>query len=222
MTEFDWQYLPPLLKGAWLTVLLCLASGFVGSVIGMALGLARTSGNLVARGVSGLYVNLIRGLPVLIILLFMYYVLPLVAPSFTFSRAFTAIVGLSVYAGAYIAEIVRGSIEAVPKGQSEAAEALGMNYLVKFRYVIVPQAMRIIVPPAAGFLISLVKASSLVSVIGYVELTKSARIASTQNQNPLVTFAVAAVLYFVICYPVSLLGRRYERRSGLQFEGASI
>ena len=220
--DFDWQYLPALLRGAWLTIVLCVVSGAIGSVIGLALGLAKTSHNLLARGISGLYVNLIRGLPVLIILLFMYYVLPLVAPSFTFSRAFTAIVGLSVYAGAYIAEIVRGSIEAVPKGQTEAAEALGMNYFVKFRYVIVPQAMRIIVPPAAGFLISLVKASALVSVIGYVELTKSARIASTLNQNPLATFAVAAALYFLICYPVSLLGRRYERRAGLRFEGASI
>lgn len=220
--NFDWQYLPPLLKGAGVTLVLCLVSGGIGSIIGLALGLGKTSHNLVARGLSSIYVNVIRGIPVLIILLFMYYVLPLVSPTFTFSRAFTAVVGLSVYAGAYIAEIVRGSIEAVPKGQTEAAEALGMNYLVKFRYVIVPQAMRIIIPPGAGFLISLVKASSLVSVIGYFELTRSARVASTQNQNPLATFVVAAALYFVICYPISVMGRRYERRIGRQFEGAAL
>lgn len=219
---FGWEYLPALLRGAGLTVVLCLASSAVGSVIGLVLGLMRTSGSRTARGLSGVYVNLIRGLPVLIILLFMYYALPLVAPSLTFSRAFTAIVALSVYAGAYIAEIVRGSIESVPKGQSEASDALGMNYVVKFRYVIVPQAMRVIIPPGAGFLISLVKASSLVSVIGYVELTRSARIVSTQNSSPLVTFALAAVLYFVICYPISLLGRRYERRLDVNYVGASL
>jgi polar amino acid transport system permease protein len=218
----SWQYLAPLLRGAGLTLVLCLVSGTIGSAIGLVLGLAKVSHNVVARGLSTIYVNLIRGLPVLIILFSMYYVLPLFASSFTFSRAFTAIVALSVYAGAYIAEIVRGSIEAVPKGQTEAANALGMNYIVRFRYVIVPQAMRIIVPPAAGFLISLVKASSLVSVIGYVELTRSARIISTQNQNPLATFAVAAVAYFIICYPISRLARRYERRASVQFQGVSL
>jgi polar amino acid transport system permease protein len=133
-------------------------------------------------------------------------------PSATFARGPTAIIGLSVYAGAYIAEIVRGAIESVPRGQGEAASALGMGYLLRYRYVVLPQAMKVAVPPSIGFLISLVKASSLVSVINYVELTKAGAIVSNLNQEPLVTFLVVAALYFALSYPIALFGRWYERR----------
>ncbi|MGH3440105.1 MAG: amino acid ABC transporter permease, partial [Sciscionella sp.] len=124
----------------------------------------------------------------------------------------TAVIGLSVYAAAYIGEIVRGSIRAVPRGQNEAAEALGMNYYVKVRYIVLPQAMRIVLPPGIGFLISLVKASALASVIGYIELTKEGHIISTLNEQPLNVFLVVAALYFIISYPLALLGRWCERR----------
>jgi len=164
------------------------------------------------RWVAAVYINFLRGQPILIILLFIYFALPLLFPLATFNRGFTAIVALSVYAGAYMAEIFRGSIEAIPKGQEEAAEALGMGYFLKFRHVILPQAMKIAAPPAIGFLISLVKASALVSVIGFIELTKAGRIISTINQEPLQTFLVVAALYFIVSYPISLLGRWYERR----------
>lgn len=212
LTDFGLQNFAPLFEGAKLTLFLVATSGLAGSLIGLALGLGRTSPSRLARWFSGAYINFIRGQPVLIILLFMYFAIPLLMPAATFSRGFTAIVGLSVYAGAYIAEIVRGSIEAIPKGQSEAAEALGMHYFLKLRYIIVPQAMKIAVPPGIGFLISLVKASSLVSVIGYIELTKAGRIVSTLNQEPLTTFLIVAAFYFVLSYPIALLGRWYERR----------
>lgn len=210
--DFEFHDLVPLLKGAELTVLLCLASGLVGSVVGMALGLARTSSNRLARAVSSAYINLIRGIPLLIILFFIYFALPLMIPEATVSRVFTAIIALSIYAGAYLGEIVRGSIEALEKGQFEAADALGMSYVTKFRYVIIPQAMKVMVPPGIGFLISLIKGSSLVSVIGYVELTRAGRIVSTLNMNPILTFLIVAVMYFIICYPISSFGRWYERR----------
>ncbi|MGH3627805.1 MAG: amino acid ABC transporter permease [Sciscionella sp.] len=212
MTADFLQYLPPLLRGAGLTLFLIAVSGVASSVIGLIFGLARSSPVPPVRWVSAIYINFIRGQPPLIILLFMYFVIPLLVPAATFSRAFTAIVGLSVYGGAYMAEIVRGSIDAVPKGQSEAAEALALRYFQKFRYIILPQAMKIAVPPGIGFLISLVKASALVSVIGYVELTKAGRIVSTLNQQPLTTFLIVAIFYFVISYPISRLGRWYERR----------
>ena len=162
--------------------------------------------------ISGAYISFIRGQPTLIILFFAYFVIPLMVPAASFSRGVTAIAGLSIYAGAYIAEIVRGSLLAVPTGQSEAAEALGMNYGLKLRYVVLPQAMKIAIPPGIGFLVSLVKATSLTSVIGYVELTRAGRITSTINQEPILTFLIVALLYFVVCYPISLVGRWYERR----------
>ena len=206
------QFLPPLLRGTELTLMLVAVSGVVGTILGLVFGMARICPIPPLRWVAAVYINFLRGQPVLIILLFIYFALPLLFPLATFNRGFTAIVGLSIYAGAYMAEIFRGSIEAIPKGQEEAAEALGMGYFGKFRYVILPQAMKIAVPPAIGFLISLVKASALVSVIGFVELTQAGHIISNINQEPLQTFLVVAVLYFIVSYPISLLGRWYERR----------
>jgi polar amino acid transport system permease protein len=210
---FDFgQFMPPLIRGALLTIFLCVVSGAIGTVIGVVFGIARSAPLAIIRWVASIYTNFIRGIPILIILLFMYFALPLMFPTATLSRAVTAIVGLSVYAGAYMAEIFRGSIEAIPRGQLEAAEALGMHYLQKMRFVILPQALKIAVPPAIGFLIALVKASSLVSVIGFTDLTRAGRIITSQNQAPLATFIIVAALYFIISYPISLFGRWYERR----------
>lgn len=210
----DWlgQYLPPLLRGLGLTAIAVAISGAVGSVVGLLLGLAATSPVPPLRWLSNIYTNIVRGIPPLIILFFMYYALPILFPLLTFSPAFTTILGLSVYAAAYVGEIFRGSINAVPTGQKEAAEALGMGYYGKTRYIIIPQAMRIVLPPGMGFLISLVKASALASAIQYVELTQQAHIISTINNQPLLVFFIAAVLYFAISYPMALLGRWWERR----------
>lgn len=206
------QYLPSLAHGLGMTVQLVAVSGVIGSVAGLLLGLAATSPFLPARWLSNIYTSVIRGIPPLIILFFMYFALPILFPLLTLSDELTAVVGLSVYAAAYISEIVRGSIKAIPRGQSEAAEALGMSYYSKFRYVILPQAMKIVLPPGIGFLISLVKASALASVIGYVELTKEGHIISTLNNEPLNVFLIVAALYFAVSYPLALLGRWYERR----------
>jgi polar amino acid transport system permease protein len=207
-----WEMLPPLLKGALWTVILCASAGVLGSLIGLVVGLARTSGSRIANYAGAVYTNFIRGVPILVILLFVYFALPLLIPGAVIDKLYTAIIALSIYVGAYMAEIVRGGIRSVPKGQIEAAEALGMGYWTKFRYVIVPQAMKTIVPPAIGVLLSLVKDTSLVSVIGYVELTKAGRIVSILTMEPVLVFAIVGALYFVICYPISLLGRRAELR----------
>ena len=210
--DFGWENLPPLLDGMLLTAFLVVTSGFLGTVLGFLLGLSRTAPSRIARIVSAVYIGFIRGQPVLIILFFAYYVIPLMFPAVSVSRGVTAIAGLSIYAAAYIAEIVRGSMLAVPAGQSGAAAALGMNFRQKLRYVVLPQALRIAVPPGIGFLVALVKATSLTSVIGFVELTRAGRITSTINQEPIATFLIVGALYFVICYPISMVGRWYERR----------
>ena len=206
------NYMPPLLAGTWVTIWLVLASGVAGTVIGLLFGVARSAPVAPVRWLASIYTNFIRGIPILIILLFLYYEIPLLFPYATFSQSITAVVGLSVYAGAYIAEIFRGSIQAIPRGQLEAGEALGLNYVQKMRYVVLPQALKIAVPPGIGFLIALVKASSLVSVISATDLTRAGRIITSQNHQPLTTFVIVAALYFVISYPLSLLGRWYERR----------
>lgn len=205
-------YLPSLLRGAWLTVVLVALSGFAGTVIGLIFGVGRSAPLAPVRWLAAIYTNLFRGIPILIILLFLYYEIPLLFPYATFSQTITAVIGLSVYAGAYMAEIFRGSIQAVPRGQLEAGEALGLNYLQKMRYVVMPQALKIAVPPGTGFLIALVKASSLVSVITATDLTRAGKIITSENHEALATFLIVAALYFVISYPLSLFGRWYERR----------
>ncbi|NYD42972.1 amino acid ABC transporter permease [Nocardioides panaciterrulae] len=213
LLSFDFgQFLPPMLRGAGVTVTLVLAAGVAGTIIGLVFGVARSAPLAPIRWLASVYINFLRGIPILIILLFLYYEIPLLFPYATFSQTLTAVIGLSVYAGAYMAEIFRGSIQAIPRGQLEAGEALGLNYLQKMRYVVLPQAMKIAVPPGIGFLIALVKASSLVSVISATDLTRAGRIITSQNHAPLSTFLVVAALYFVISYPLSLFGRWYERR----------
>jgi polar amino acid transport system permease protein len=204
--------MPALAHGLAMTALLVAISGAIGSVAGLILGLASTSPLFPARWVSNIYINVIRGIPPLIILFFMFFALPVLFPLATFSATITAIIGLSVYAAAYIAEIVRGSVNSVLPGQIEAAQALGMQYFVRMRYIVVPQAMKVAVPPGIGFLIALVKASALASVIGYIELTKEGHIVSTLNNQPLTVFLIVAGFYFVISYPFALLGRWSERR----------
>lgn len=209
--EFGLQHLLLIAQGALVTVVLCAVAGTAGSLIGMILGLAATSNSRLARTISSVYINLIRGLPLLVIIFFIYFGLPLLLPGADLSKTISAGVALSVYAGAYMGEVIRGGIESVPRGQFEAAEALGLGYASKFRHVIIPQAMKAAVPPGIGFLIALVKDSSLVSVIGFVELTKAGRVVSSLTTDSLTAFLIVAAFYFVICYAMSLLSQRYER-----------
>lgn len=216
LRSFGWQDLEPLAKGALWTIALCLTSGVLGTLIGLVLGLATTSPSRTARWIGSAYVHFIRGIPLLIIIFFAYFGIPLMFPSVKLSPFVTAVIALTAFAAAYMAEIFRGSINAVAKGQTEAAAALGLSYARTQRYVVLPQAMRIAVPPGIGFLIALVKDSSLVTVIGFIELTRAGTIVSNLTADPIATYSVVAAMYFVICYGVSRLGRWYENRTGVR------
>lgn len=213
LRSFGWQDIEALLRGALWTLALCAISGVLGTVLGGVIGLAATSPSRIARWVATALVTFVRGIPLLIIVFFAYFGIPLLFPDLSLSAFATAVIALTVFASAYLAEIFRGSINAVPRGQWEAADALGLGYFKKLRYVVLPQAMRIVVPPAIGFLIALIKDSSLVTVIGFVELTHAGTITSNLTANPILTYSVVAAFYFVICYGVSRLGRWYEQRS---------
>ncbi len=216
LRSFNWHDFESLLRGAGWTIALCVTSGVLGTILGMVLALAATSPLRVARWVAAVYVYFVRGIPLLILVFFAYFGIPLIFPNVGLSAFATAVIALTAFSAAYMAEIFRGSINAVPKGQLEAASALGLGYAHKYRFVVMPQAMRIAVPPAIGFLIALIKDSSLVTVIGFVELTHAGTIVSNLTADPITTYSVVAALYFVICYGVSRLGRWYENRSGVQ------
>jgi polar amino acid transport system permease protein len=205
------QYLPPLIRGAGLTLFLVVVSGAIGTLLGLLFGMARISPIPPVRWVAAVYVNFLRGQPALVILLFGYFAIPLLFPALAFSRGFTAIAGLSIYASAYIAEIFRGSIEAVPRGQTEAATALGLHYFARMRHIVLPQAARIAVPPTVGFLVQLLKETSLTSIIGFVELTRQGQIITSVTFRPFLVYGIVAAVYFILCWPLSLAARGMER-----------
>ncbi len=172
------------------------------------------------RWAAALYVALIRGIPVLLIIFFVYFGIPLMAPGSSLSEFWAAVIALSVFASAYIGELVRGSIQSVPRGQFEAADALGLSYAQRMRWVILPQAARMIVPPGVGFLVVLIKDSSLVAVIGLIELTRAGNVVSSLTADPITTYLIVGAGYFIICYTLSSLGRRYERTARRPRQGA--
>ncbi|GED70822.1 amino acid ABC transporter permease [Brevibacillus reuszeri] len=210
--DFGWIHLVPLLNGAWLTIQLCFFSLLIGGAIGIIVGLGAASKNKLANFLSSLYIRLVRGVPLLMIIFLIYFALPMLHIGINFSKGFSAVMALSIYAGAYLGEIVRGGIQSVPKGQFEAADALGMTTLQKFRHVIIPQAMKFIIPPGIGFFIALIKDSSLVSIIGYIDLTKAGKVVSSLTFNPIASFLAVAAVYFVLCFGLSKASYYYEKR----------
>jgi polar amino acid transport system permease protein len=120
-------------------------------------------------------------------------------------------IALTAHASAYLGEIWRGCIEAVPRGQTEAATTLGLHYFARMRYVVLPQAARIAVPPTVGFLVQLLKETSLASIIGFVELTRQGQIITSVTFRPFLVYGLVAALYFAMCWPLSLAARRMER-----------
>jgi len=197
----DWLFI---LKGAGLTIFLCMVSMFSGSLLGLVAGIMRSSGNPLIYGPAWAYIYVIRGTPLLMQLFLVYFGIPLMT-GYAIGAFTTALMGLALYTGAYMGEIVKAGILSVDPGQKEAAKALGMNFWQVFRYIVFPQAMRVIVQPAFGFFIALVKDSSLVSIIGFVELARAGRLVIARTFQPFVIYGAVAVLYFIICFGLSRL-----------------
>jgi polar amino acid transport system permease protein len=213
------HYTDSLLRAAVMTLKLCAFGAVAGTAWGLVVGLLRASSFRPLRWLAALYTSVLRGVPILIVLLFTYYGLPLAMPNLRFSAYICGAIGLTLFVGAYVAEAVRGGLESVPTGQTEAAQALGLSNFQRLRLVMLPQAVRVIVPPWIGILLALVKETSLVSVVGLVELTRAGRVVGQESNNTLAAFALVALVYFVICWPIGQFGRWYEHRlaaSGLR------
>lgn len=200
-----------LLGAAGWTLALCVSAGIAGTIIGFGLGLAQTSGSRWLAWPAATYVTVVRGIPVLLLIFFVYFGIPLLF-AVDLAPFLTGFWALTLVGSAYTGEIFRGAIQAVPRGQREAADALGLGYADKTFRVIMPQALRIAVPAMTGFLINLVKDSSLIGIIGFVELARAAKILSNVTLDPLGAFLMAAAIYFVISFVISAAGARIERR----------
>jgi len=197
-------------KGAGWTLVLS-AIGFVGgAVIGIPLALARARGGAVLRSLTGAYVQLVQGVPLPVIMFVVYFGISI--SGYDLPALVAAGLAMTAYSSAYLGEIWKGCIQAVPRTQWEAAECIGLRPIQRVTYVILPQAVRIAIAPTVGFLVQIIKNSSYAVVIGFFDLTYSARVVNNSTFKPFLVFTIAAVIYFAICYPLSSLSYRLERR----------
>jgi polar amino acid transport system permease protein len=199
----------PLVWGLLTTLWISLAAGALALVIGLLTGLCRLSSNPTLRDLSTVYVELVRGTPLLVQIFIFYFFIGTVL---NLSREFAGVAALALFTGAYVAEIVRAGVQSVVKGQAEAARSLGLTGMQAMRYVVLPQAFKRVLPALAGQFISLVKDTSLVSVIAITELTKSGREAITTSFSTFEIWFCVAALYLLINLPLSQIARRLERR----------
>ncbi len=209
MVEFSlWDILRNLLLAAQWTVVLSLIAFLGGGVVGLALLVARTTpSRVMQQGVAG-YVQVFQGTPLLMQLFLAYFGMALIG--FETSAWTAAAVALTLYSSAFLTEIWHGCVKAVPKGQWEAAQSLAMTFSEQLRHVVFPQAARIAVAPTVGFLVQVVKGTALASVIGFVELTKAGTMITNATFRPFVVYSCVALLYFALCYPISLYARSLE------------
>ena len=181
-----------------------------GGLVGLAVALARTAASKPIRLVATGYILLFQGTPLLMQLFLVFFGATVLGIDMNPWAA--AALGLTLNAGAFLGEIWRGCIQAVPKGQWEAASALGLRYPGLMRYVVLPQAVKIAVPPTVGYLVQLIKGTSLAAIIGFTELTRAGQIINNATFQPFLVFGIVAAIYFVLCWPLSLLSARLEAR----------
>jgi polar amino acid transport system permease protein len=204
------QIIPFLLLAARWTLLLS-AIAFVGGGIGATiLLLLRYGAPRIGVRATSLYIQLFQGTPLLLQLFLVFFGLPLIGVDV--SPLVAAGVALTLYASAFLAEIWRGCVDSIPRGQWDASDSLGMNFLTQMRYVILPQSLKIGIPPTVGFLVQLLKSTALASIVGFNELTRSGQIVANATFEPFIIYGLVALIYFAMCYPLTVGSRVLERR----------
>ncbi len=216
MSDVIISTMPFLLAGLWMTFKISLVTIFFGSLIGIVVGMLRTLDFPLITYPLGAYIHALRGTPFLIHLYFVYFMLPSTGISWLQLEAFpAAVIALSLYTSTYVAEIVRGAIQAVPRGQSEAARSTGMTALQCMWYVVLPQAAKLMIPPMGGVYVIIIKGTSIVSVIGIAELVRAGEHATQRHPRELmVIYGMTALMYFAYCYPVLRIARWAETKFG--------
>lgn len=199
-----------LLQGLVATVLLSVASIVGGTLVGLLAAVLRSFGPWGTSRVAKVYIELFRGTPVLITLMFIYFGVSYFGYAIDVFAA--GAIGLSIYQGAYIAEIFRSGIEAVPKGQWEVSQILGLTRPQTFAFVVLPQTGKIVLPPLVGQYLSLIKDTSIVSMIGMSELMHGGQAIVDRIGKPVEIYGLVALIYFVVCFPVSQWVRHHDRR----------
>jgi len=211
MTEFTlWDILRNLLLATRWTILLSLVSFVGGGLVGLLLLFLRISAHKAVRIFARCYIELFQGTPLLMQLFIAFFGLGLLGVDVPAWLA--AGLALILWTAAFLAEIWRGCVEAIAKGQWEASASLGMGRLQQMRYVILPQAMKIAVPPTVGFSVQVVKGTALTSIIGFVELSKAGTVVTNATFQPFTVYGLVALIYFALCWPLSRSSQMLERK----------
>lgn len=196
------------------TLLISIGALITAMMLGMIFGAMSTSKSKVLRGLARIYVEFYQNTPLLVQFVIIYYGFPLVSNFVVMPSIYwTAVICVGLYHGAYIAEVIRSGIEAVPNGQTEAALSQGFNYLETMRLIILPQAVRTILPPMANQVVNLIKNTSTVAIIGGIDIMFMTKHWSALNVNYYPPFISAALLYFILCFPLASLARRWEEKN---------
>lgn len=215
MGRFNWagvvDFLPQLATGLYYTLLISVVGLLIGFIIGVIFGLGRLAENKFIYGIASVFIEIVRGTPVLVQAIWIYFALPLLI-QFNLSSIVAGVVVIAINSGAYIAEIVRGSVQSVAKGQMEAARSLGLNRRQAMRYVVWPQAFKRMIPPLGNQFIISIKDTSLLSVILVPELMFQGRNIASNHFNAVEIYTTVALFYLAITLSLSFILRRLERR----------
>jgi polar amino acid transport system permease protein len=206
------EFLPILMSGVALTIIVTIGSLLLSTVLGLIWALMRVSGIGVLSGISAGLINVIRGIPIIVLLFYLYFVMPEFGVTMTALQA--AILGLGIAYSAYQAENFRAGIEAIDKGQIEAAQAIGMGWGQTMRRVVLPQAVRIVLPPYGNVMIMMLKDSSQASTITVAELALQGKLIASSTFKNTSVFTLVALMYLTMSIPLILLVRHFEKQAG--------
>lgn len=206
----DWDILRNLLLAARWTVLLSLIAFIGGTLVGLLLTFMAISRRRILVVLTRIYIELFQGTPLLMQLFIAFFGLALIGIDVSAWSA--AVLALTLFSSAFLCDIWRGCVDSIAKGQWEASRSLGLSYLQTMRYIILPQAMRISIPPTVGFSVQIVKGTALASIIGFVEVTKAGTMLNNATFEPFKVFALVALIYFILCFPLSKASRLLEDR----------
>jgi polar amino acid transport system permease protein len=211
MNDFSfWVILSNLLLATRWTVLLSLVAFVCGGVVGLALLFARVSKIPWLETATRYYIEFFQGTPLLMQLFLFFFGVALLGVEV--SPWLAASLALTLWTSAFLTEIWRGCVESLPKGQWEAGDVLALSYTEQMRYVILPQALRIAIPPTVGFSVQVIKGTALASIIGFVDLTKAGTMLNNATFRPFLVYSLVALIYFALCFPLSWYAHRLERQ----------
>ncbi|SDB58981.1 amino acid ABC transporter permease [Bauldia litoralis] len=212
--DFGWSSVEFLARASLWTIGLSIIAFLIGGAIGLTLALLRVLGPRPVKLAIAGYIQIVQATPLLIVVFIVFFGLSFAG--LYFPPLLAAGISVSVYASAYLADIWRGCIEAVPRPQWEAADALAFSLPQQLRYVVLPQAFRIALGPTVGFMVQIVKNTSVTALIGFVELTRAGQLLNNMTFQPFIVFITVAAFYFAICYPLSYLSEKLKGKRRVQ------